>query len=163
MIKVILVDFILFSLIEAYVFYLFFKIVGKCNRFKMIDVIIIGLVNSIITSVFPPLMFQLTSIIYLGIMISNKEKTNIWKSLFISISSLTYLMVLEIIYSLAMSIFFNIDTFEYNNLELFLLIIPIRVVEIYLLRRGEPIMKNLKMWIGEVEKPEKEEVKTETK
>ena len=124
---------------------------------------LIGVCNSIISTIFPPLMSQPISIFFMGIMINIKEKRGIVNSILLSVSALTYFMVLEIVYSFVISIGLKIDTFDYNEIELFLLIIPIRVVEIYLLKRGDLVMKKLKFWIGEVEKPEKEEVKTETK
>ena len=160
MIKITLIDFILFSLIEAYIYCLFFKTVGKCGSFSVYEIILIGAINSIITNIFPPLIMQIALVLHLGIMINKKQNKSILDSFAISVSSVTYLMIIEIIYSLAMSLFINIDTFEYKDFELFLLIIPVRTIEIYLLKRGVSIMKS---WIGEIEKPEKEEVKEEAK
>lgn len=159
LIKEIVNDFILFSLIESYILCLFLKNVGRCKKFNFYEILFVGLINSIVSFVLPQLIFQLFVVIFLIFIASIRDKKAFKDSFVVSTFAITYLMILEVMYSLTMSMLLGIETFDCGNVRLFLIIIPLRFIEIFLLKKGDFMMKQLKLWIGEVEKPEKEEVK----
>lgn len=161
--KSVMTDYALFSLIDAYIFCLFFKKVGKCNNIKWYECMLLGLINSLVSLMGIPMVYQIFGIFYMGAFISLKKSQKIKDSLFISMSASIYMLIVEMMYTFLISVMFKIDVFTFENIERFLIIIPMRVIEIIILKRGERIIMKLKWWAGEVEKPEKEEVKTETK
>lgn len=161
--KSVMTDYVLFSLIDSYIFCLFFKNMGKCSNIKWYECMMLGLVNSIVSTFGIPIIYQLVGILYMGIFISLKEKRNIKDSLFLSLSASVYILTVEATYSLFVNVVFNMDTSHFDDVKLFMMIIPMRIIEITILKRGDTIMKNMKWWFGDVEKPEKEEVKTESK
>lgn len=161
--KSVITDYTLFSLIDAYIFCLFFKEIGKCNNIKWYECMILGLVNSVVSLLGVPMLYQIFGIFYMGAFISLKKSQKIKDSIFISMSASIYMLIIEMMYTFLINFIFKIDIFNLENIGRFLIIIPMRVIEIIILKRGERIMMNLKWWAGDIEKPEKEEVKTESK
>ena len=73
--KSILIDYILFSLIEGIIFNLFFINIGKLNRIKWWQVPIMAFINCVLSCVFPPLAYQIVIIINNALfLILNKNK-----------------------------------------------------------------------------------------
>ena len=138
LVKDVVVDFCLFSLIEGFIFCLFFEKIGGCKKFKWYEVLILSIGNCIISTLLPPLMFQLIGLLYMTLYINIRDKFNLIKSFKISLFSSIYILILEMLYSMIFLILFKNDLFFINDIYLFLLILPMKILEISLIK----IIKN---------------------
>ena len=131
LLKDIIVDFCLFSLIEGYIFCLFFEKIGGCKKFKWYQVFILSMGNCFISQTFPPLLYQIVMIIwmYIYLKILNKKEKNI---LLYSAISMIILLIIEMIYNIALEVIIGLDGFIMNKFNLFLLILPIKLFEFIL-------------------------------
>lgn len=142
-IKNCLIDFILFSLIEGYIFSLFFEKIGNCKKFKWWQIIIMSMGNCIISQIFPPTIYQIIMIFWMFIIICIIEKNINKKYILLPINSFTCTFIIEITYSILLNEFLSFDRFyHFNNIfTIFLFSIPLKILEIILIRKGCDVMK----------------------
>lgn len=133
LVKDVVVDFCLFSLIEGFIFCLFFEKIGGCRKFKWYEVLILSIGNCIISQVFPPIIYQIIAIFYMSILLNLLKIEKIFKCLKIVITSMILMMIIEMIFAMIYEVLFKIDFVHCNDYLLFLFVIPIRVVEILLI------------------------------
>lgn len=137
MIKDIIIDFVLFSGIEGFIFCLFFEKIGKCRKFRWYEIILLGLGNSIISTKFHPIIYQFCMIIWMSFIIKmfNKDN-NIKRILKYTSLSILYFCIYEVLYSIILLKLFDFDwlnSCKCNIEEIFtrfLFMIPLRVLEI---------------------------------
>lgn len=154
LIKDVIVDFILFSGIEGLIFCLFFVKIGNCKKINFAKWFLFSFVNCIISKIFPPVIYQIISGLWIFIFLHFiNDNKNISKCVKSSIFSICMFLVLEIPYSILLEYFFKFESFrlfltDYEQIKLFILIIPLRIFEIINIFIMEEI--KMKIFIGGV-------------
>ncbi|MGL5650014.1 MAG: hypothetical protein ACRDDY_19465 [Clostridium sp.] len=149
----ILIDFILFGIIEAYIFCKFFEVVSGCRKFKWWEILLFGLIEQIIVNSFPPIIFQLICIGFMTIFISYINKFSLKEAIKISIISTFFTLILETTYCMSLELIGK-DIFYMNELTMFIYGIPAKIIEfILIIKCGDKMRKWF--WIGKAEKPAK--------
>lgn len=150
--KSIFIDYVLFSLIEGIIFNLFFINVGKLNKIKWWQIPIMAFINCVLSCILPPLAYQPTMILNntLFLIINKNSVKNSFK--YFAFSMLFFLIV-ETAYNAILEFIFHFDAIGANRdekLKVFLIIIPLRFIEICSLFIYKRIMenKNMKVIIG---------------
>lgn len=145
--------FLLFNFIEALVYCFIFYFVFGCEKFRLYEVVLIGVVNSIITSIFPPLVYQIFIILFYYMVIKSKSKNSKKNSFILAISSLVIMLIMDMTYSITLEAI-GIYLFEIDNLSLSIYLIFLRIIEIFIVIGGREKMKKA-IWFGSIEKPVK--------
>ena len=131
LLKDIIIDFCLFSLIEGWIYCLFFEKICRCKHFKWYQILILSFGNCIISQIFPPLIFQLFMALwmFLFLYVLNKNKRCfIYPLIFIII-----MLMIEMNGCLLYELFFNIDFSIINKYQAFIINIPLKFLEIILI------------------------------
>lgn len=130
--KSILMDYVLFSLIEAIIFNLFFINIGKLNRIKWWQVPIMAFISCALSCTLPPLVYQPIVIISNAIFLL-LNKNSIKNSFKYSALSVLFFLIMETAYNVVLEVFFHFDAIGVNRdekLKIFLIIIPLRIIEV---------------------------------
>lgn len=130
--KSILMDYVLFSLIEAIIFNLFFINIGKLNRIKWWQVPIMAFINCALSCTLPPLVYQPIVIISNAIFLL-LNKNSIKNSFKYSALSVLFFLIMETAYNVVLEVFFHFDAIGVNRdekLKIFLIITPLRIIEV---------------------------------
>jgi hypothetical protein len=125
-------DYVLFSLIEAIIFNLFFINIGKLNRIKWWQVPIMAFINCALSCTLPPLVYQPIVIISNAIFLL-LNKNSIKNSFKYSALSVLFFLIMETAYNVVLEVFFHFDAIGVNRdekLKIFLIIIPLRIIEV---------------------------------
>ena len=133
--KNITIDFVLFSGIEGLILILLFNKAFD-YKFTFLQWFILSFVNSIITTIFPPIAKQGIAILWISMFLylfkENKEKYI--KCLLASIFSLAVIIITEVFYDILLLKLINFEAFNFlsdsDNFKLFILIIPLRIIEV---------------------------------
>lgn len=136
LIKDILIDFVLFSGIEGFIFCLFFCKIFNHRKFKFYEWFILSFINCLISKLLPPIIYQAVVILFMSIylyILNNKE--HYLHYLKMSGLSVAMFLVTEILYSIILNLVlkFNMLQFFMNDFELlrqFIFLIPLRIIEI---------------------------------
>lgn len=130
--KSMLMDYVLFSLIEGIIFNLFFINIGKLNRIKWWQVPIMAFINCALSCTLPPLVYQPIVIISNAIFLL-LNKNSIKNSFKYSALSVLFFLIMETAYNVVLEVFFHFDAIGVNRdekLKIFLIIIPLRIIEV---------------------------------
>lgn len=130
--KSMLMDYVLFSLIEGIIFNLFFINIGKLNRIKWWQVPIMAFINCALSCTLPPLVYQPIVIISNAIFLL-LNKNSIKNSFKYSALSVLFFLIMETAYNVVLEVFFHFDAVGVNRdekLKIFLIIIPLRIIEV---------------------------------
>lgn len=130
--KSMLMDYVLFSLIEGIIFNLFFINIGKLNRIKWWQVPIVAFINCALSCTLPPLVYQPIVIISNAIFLL-LNKNSIKNSFKYSALSVLFFLIMETAYNVVLEVFFHFDAIGVNRdekLKIFLIIIPLRIIEV---------------------------------
>ena len=146
MLREIVTDFVLFSGIEGFIFCLFFEKVGECRKFKWYEWLILSIGNCLISQLLPPLLYQFVCIIWMVLFIHFSNEKNIFDSVKLSFKSVIFFLVCEMLFAMFYDFILELDFTNAKNLVVFIMTLPIRLVEIILIRR----YKTMKIWIGGV-------------
>ena len=146
MLREIVTDFVLFSGIEGFIFCLFFEKVGECRKFKWYEWLILSIGNCLITQLLPPLLYQVVCIIWMALFIHFSNEKNIFDSVKLSFKSVIFFLVCEMLFAMFYDFILELDFTNAKNIVVFIMTLPIRLVEIILIRR----YKTMKIWIGGV-------------
>lgn len=134
----IFIDFILFSLIEAYIFCEFYNKVGKCKKNRWYQILLIGFVNCILSQLIPNVIYQIVMVIWMSIFLYVLNQIKIYRYyLKLCIKAMLLFLIIEIVYGVFIQIIFGLNTLD--KLELFYIMIPLRFIEII----------TIKIWGGE--------------
>lgn len=104
--KSMLMDYVLFSLIEGIIFNLFFINIGKLNRIKWWQVPIMAFINCVLSCVLPPLAYQPIVIISNAIFLL-LNKNSIKNSFKYSALSVLFFLIMETTYNVVLEVFFS--------------------------------------------------------
>lgn len=150
MLKDIIVDFVMFSGIEGIIFCLLFNKVFHCKKFNLVEWLILSIGNCLISQLLPPpTIYQLSMIVWMWIILSklnsNKSKLECLKY---SVYSILFFFIVEVIYSVIIAKLFGfealvMDLTIYEQLNLFVLIIPLRFIEFYSIKIHTIIKRRL--------------------
>lgn len=151
LVKNIVVDFCLFSLIEGFIFCLFFDKIGECRKFKWYEILILSIGNCIISQVFPPVAYQIIVLFYMSFIIKIFDKQyNVIYYIKIVFFSIIFMLITEMMFAMFYEFILNFNDFvSINILNKFITTIPMRLFQIIILYKGDKIMK---IWYGEVRK-----------
>lgn len=149
MLKELLYDFTLFSLVEGIIYVLFFEKIFDIKKFSFVEYIILSLGNCILSEIYPPLVYQIIMMLWMFIFISVKENKIKLKYLKYVLIPVFYLLCMEMVYNIILVEIFNVDCFNLNNILLFLYMIPVRFLEIIVIIKGGDFMKT---WLGTIKK-----------
>lgn len=130
--KSMLMDYVLFSLIEGIIFNLFFINIGKLNRIKWWQVPIMAFINCALSCTLPPLVYQPIVIISNAIFLL-LNKNSIKNSFKYSALSVLFFLIMETAYNVVLEVFFHFDAIGVNRdekLKIFLIITPLRIIEV---------------------------------
>ena len=144
MLREIVTDFVLFSGIEGFIFCLFFEKVGECRKFKWYEWLILSIGNCLISQLLPPLLYQFVCIIWMALFIHFSNEKNILDSVKLSFKSVIFFLVCEMLFAMFYDFILELDFITAKNIVVFIMTLPIRLVEIILIRR----YKTMKIWIG---------------
>lgn len=127
----VLKSFILFGIIENFILLMFYKYVGRIDKVRYWHLIIICPIVIFLSLLQIPFMKQLSSIIvivaYLSIL-NKKISKDIFK---IVILSFIYLLLIEMVFCATLDFLKVIDLTKIDIFQRFVLMIPIRLVEIF--------------------------------
>ena len=146
MLREMVIDFVLFSGIEGFIFCLFFEKVGECRKFKWYEWLILSIGNCLISQLLPPLLYQFVCIIWMALFIHFSNEKNIFDSVKLSFKSVIFFLVCEMLFAMFYDFILELDFTNAKNIVVFIMTLPIRLVEIILIRR----YKTMKIWIGGV-------------
>lgn len=141
-------DFIFFSFLESAIFYLWFRLIWNCGKFTLKDIVIVGFVNCIISQIIPPLIYQIIMTIWMGLYLRLFKNRTLINGLFISLSAMLILLVVEMCFAMFYESYFNLNFMSLNKMKLFIAIIPIKFFEILFIIGGH----KMKVWFSEIEK-----------
>lgn len=146
MIKDIIIDFVLFSGVEGFIFCLFFEKIGKCRKFKWYEWLILSVGNCLISKMFPPVLYQIIMIVWMTTFLYIGNRNSLFDRLKLSFQSLVFFLICEMLVSMLYELVLGIEFTNINNLKLFVLMIPVRIIEILFIRRWN----TMKVWMGGV-------------
>ena len=135
LLKDIIVDFCLFSLIEGWILTQFYEKICNCRKFKWYEILILSFINCTISQVFVPVIYQILIIIILSVILYYKENYTFIKCIKNSILSMLFILITEMSYGMLCEILFKINFINLSKISLFNFMIPIRLIQ-YLLIKG---------------------------
>lgn len=134
LVKDVVVDFCLFSLIEGFIFCLFFEKIGGCKKFKWYEVLILSIGNCIISQTFLPIIYQIVILVYMSFILKLFDKQyKIYYYIKIVFLSIIFMLITEMLFAMFYELFFNIIFSNTNELNNFIITIPIRIIQIILI------------------------------
>ena len=136
MIKDIIIDFVLFSGIEGFIFCLFFEKIGKCRRFKWYEWFILSVGNCLISKFLPPMIYQIACVLWMSLLLNLFMKINIKKCIKLNIILIGVLYIIEVIYTIIINKIFNFNRFlnmNENNIKIYIMFILLKCIELSLL------------------------------
>ena len=137
LLKSIVIDFVLFSGVEGFIFCLFFEKIGGCRKFKWYEWLVLSIGNCVISQVFPPTIYQIICVVYMSIIVKllNKNK-RLLDTIKYSIWSVMLAFVVEVIGSIIIEILFRYDRFSCigtNNIFTYIAFIVLKIIELYII------------------------------
>lgn len=136
-----IVRLILFGLIEAWMFNMFIKKHTFNYNYAFKDVLCVGFIAQLADIIVVPIMKQIVMVMSFATYLSNKD-ISVKSSVVYSIKFMLMLLVLETSVFMFYDIFMDLILVNLSVVELFLMMIPMRVIEVII----------IKFWIGGVEK-----------
>lgn len=142
LLKGMLIDFLLFSIIEAYIFTLFFNKVGGSRKFKWNEIVGLAILNCLCSTMIPPLFFHIIGITYMSIIVYRCSDLDIKKSILVSAYATAFMFVVEIGYCIFSEYVLDFVFYGVNNkFVTFLYLIPTKIIEMILILKGGDRMK----------------------
>lgn len=150
MLKEVVIDFILFSGIEGFLYAMFFNKVCKCKKLNIFEIFIMSVGNCLLSCFVPPLLYQLLMMVWMAIYMYfiEKRKKTILKYIEYSSLMLFGQLIIEMLFAMFYEFILNIDLFEYAKFNLFVVMIPIRVIQLLIIVIIGGF--NMKGWLGGV-------------
>lgn len=146
MLRKMIIDFVLFSGIEGFIFCLFCEKVGECRRFKWYEWLILSIGNCLISQLLPPLLYQFVCVIWICSFLHISNNLSILNGLKLSFKSVVFFLIFEMVFAMLYELILDIDFTNIDDLKLFASMIPVRIIEILFIRRW----KTMKIWMGGV-------------
>lgn len=138
-VKDILEFFVTFGIIDNIIIYMFFRKFGNCPKNKWYQIGALALIGSVMKFVFAPIIYQVLLFLIFIIYNSFVNKFDIKYNLKITSVMFLFILISEISYIMILDFIFNIDLSIFNNLNRFIFLIPNRFLNILLI-------KEMKKW-----------------
>lgn len=138
-VKEILEFFVTFGIVDNIIIYMFFRKFGNCPKNKWYQIGALALIGSVMKFVFAPIIYQVLLFLIFIIYNSFVNKFDIKYNLKITSVMFLFILISEISYIMILDFIFNIDLSIFNNLNRFIFLIPNRFLNILLI-------KEMKKW-----------------
>lgn len=155
--KVILMQFILFTLVEGAIYAMFYYKWCKCKKFKLYHILIMSVGNYIISTTLAPVLYQCVMALWMGLCICFVQKKFRKKYIGYAIIGLMIVLVIEMVYCFVIEQF-GIDILRItaqgdicdmdNLVRLFAYLSPTKFIEIIIFSKWGVSMS--KSWAGTV-------------
>ncbi len=132
LLKDMVIDFCLFSLIEGYIYCYFFEKVGGFKKFRWYEIFILSAGNCFISQIFPPLIYQIMMILWMSIYLFKLNKNK--KCFLYPICAVTFMLIIEMNIFFIYEYFFKIDLSSININDLFFNSIILKTIEFILIK-----------------------------
>lgn len=133
LVKDVVVDFCLFSLIEGFIYCYFFNVVGKLGKFKIKEILILSIGNCLISQIFPPVFYQIIMMLWMGILLNKFKKIKLIDGIKFGFYVMIYQLIIEMLFAMFYDIILNIDLFKITKLKLSINMFILRFIEIILI------------------------------
>lgn len=133
LVKDVVVDFCLFSLIEGFIYCYFFNVIGRLGKFKIKEILILSIGNCLISQIFPPVFYQIITILWMGVLLNKFKKIKLIDGIKFGFYVMIYQLIIEMIVAMFYEIIFKINFSTMKKFYLFLIMIPVRIIEIILI------------------------------
>lgn len=133
LVKDVVVDFCLFSLIEGFILCKFYEKICKLNKFKFNEIFILSLINCLISTLLPPVFYQIVIILWIGIFLKIFKKINYIIGLKYGLFSMIFVLVIEMTFCMLYETIFGINFSKMNSMFLFFINIPMKILEIFII------------------------------
>ena len=121
----------LFSGIEGFIFCLFFEKIGGCRKFKWYEWLILSLGNCLISKFLPPVLYQFACIVWITLFIYFTNEKRIFSSVKLVLVSMGFYVTTEMLFSMFYEYVLNIDLFTYDVYSRFVVMILLRIIQIF--------------------------------
>ena len=150
MLREIITDFVLFSFVEGLLYAMFFNRVCKCKKFNLFEIIVMSIGNCVVSCLFSPLIYQIIMIGWMAFCLYLKNGTDRTTFRYVKYSFLVMLgqLITEMVFAMFYEFVLNIDLFDCSRLKLFVVIIPLRIVQLIIIIMIGGL--NMKGWLGGV-------------
>lgn len=150
MLREIVTDFVLFSFVEGLLYAMFFNRVCKCKKFNLFEIIVMSIGNCVVSCLFPPLIYQIIMIGWMAFCLYLKNGTDRTTFQYVKYSFLVMLgqLITEMVFAMFYEFVLNIDLFDCSRLKLFVVMIPLRIVQLIIIIMIGGL--NMKGWLGGV-------------
>lgn len=150
MLREIVTDFVLFSFVEGLLYAMFFNRVCKCKKFNLFEIIVMSIGNYVVSCLFSPLIYQIIMIGWMAFCLYLKNGTDRTTFRYVKYSFLVMLgqLITEMVFAMFYEFVLNIDLFDCSRLKLFVVIIPLRIVQLIIIIMIGGL--NMKGWLGGV-------------
>lgn len=150
MLREMVTDFVLFSFIEGLLYAMFFNRVCKCKKFNVFEIIVMSIGNCVVSCLFPPIIYQIVMMCWMAFCLYLKNETDRTTFQYVKYSFLVMIgqLITEMIFAMFYEFILNIDLFDCNRLKLFIVMIPLRIVQLIIIITIGGL--NMKGWLGGV-------------
>lgn len=150
MLREIVTDFVLFNFVEGLLYAMFFNRVCKCKKFNLFEIIVMSIGNCVVSCLFSPLIYQIIMIGWMAFCLYLKNGTDRTTFRYVKYSFLVMLgqLITEMVFAMFYEFVLNIDLFDCSRLKLFVVIIPLRIVQLIIIIMIGGL--NMKGWLGGV-------------
>lgn len=150
MLREIVTDFVLFSFVEGLLYAMFFNRVCKCKKFNLFEIIVMSIGNCVVSCLFSQLIYQIIMIGWMAFCLYLKNGTDRTTFRYVKYSFLVMLgqLITEMVFAMFYEFVLNIDLFDCSRLKLFVVIIPLRIVQLIIIIMIGGL--NMKGWLGGV-------------
>lgn len=155
--KVILMQFALFTLVEGAIYAIFFYRWCKCNKFKLYQILIMSIGNYIISTTLAPVLYQCVMAVWMGVCICFIQKKFRVKYVVYPLIAIATMLVIEMVYCFILEQFgigilamtAQGDISEIGNIVcLFAYMLPTKCIEIIIFSKWGVRMS--KTWAGTI-------------
>lgn len=131
LLKNIITDFCLFSLIEGFIYCYFFHVFDKIRKFKLKEIIILSIGNCLISQIFPPIIYQIFMILWMSTFLNYVRKIKYKECLKMSF----YVMIFQLVTEMPIAMIYEIilkleNSLNLNKINIFINTIPMRIIQI---------------------------------
>lgn len=133
LVKNIVVDFCLFSLIEGFILCKFYERICKVNRFKINEIFVLSLINCLISTILPPLFYQIIIILWIGVFLKIFKKIKYIIGVKYGLLSMIFVLITEAIVLFILECL-NLKVFISNNNVYYIYFIFIKIFQLIIIK-----------------------------
>ena len=134
LVKDVVMDFCLFSLIEGFIYCYFFNVVGKLEKFKIKEILILSIGNCLISQIFPPVIYQMIMILWMGILLNKFKKIKLIDGIKIGLYGMIFTMIIEMSFSIVIELISGFNFINIKFIYSYIIFILLKIFEIILIK-----------------------------